>query len=158
MFDRRTLLLLLAGAAALPACTPASGTGGAVSGSTVLSVARSNRLGRFLRAVDATGLDATLSSAGPYTVFAPSDRAFAAARLPRDPDQLRAIIAYHVVPGTFTSTFLGIGDVNYTTLQGSSLNVDGRGALRVNGAAVTRADLEASNGVVHIIDRVLTPR
>jgi uncharacterized surface protein with fasciclin (FAS1) repeats len=78
---------------------------------------------------------------------------------PANRDELRRLVGYHVVPGMLTSTFLLGRDVNFTTSAGTPLTVDGTsGRLRVNGAAVTRADIEAGNGVVHIIDRVLTPR
>ena len=71
---------------------------------------------------------------------------------------LRQVMAYHVVPGMFTSDFLTGVDVNYTTLKGTSLNVDGTDGLRVDDATIVTPDLGASNGVVNIIDRVLTPR
>lgn len=134
------------------------GSGGAGPGSSVLSVARANGAGDFLRAVEAAGLTETLSGPGPFTVFAPSDRGFGGRSRFGDAEQARALVAYHVVPGTFTSDFLAGVDVNYTTLTGASLNVNGMDGLRVNGATVTRADLAASNGVVHIIDQVLAPK
>jgi uncharacterized surface protein with fasciclin (FAS1) repeats len=68
-------------------------------------------------------------------------------------------MAYHVVPGQLTTDFMEGVDVNHTTLLGTSLNVDGTGPeVRVNGAAVVRGNLIADNGVVFVIDRVLTPR
>jgi uncharacterized surface protein with fasciclin (FAS1) repeats len=158
MHRRHSLRLLVLGGAGLLAACSGGGTRVAAGGDTVLEVARSHRLNRFLQTVGKAGLTETLSGPGPFTVFAPTDRAFAAARLPGDPDALRAVIAYHVVPGTFTSDFLGGVDVNYTTLNGTSLNVDGTAGLQVNGANVVTADLVAGNGVVHVIDRVLAPR
>ena len=119
---------------------------------------RANGLTRFLRAIEAAGLAETLAGEGPYTVFAPTNRAVAAADLPEDAERLRAIVAYHIVPGMFTTDFLAGVDVNYTTLAGSSLNVDGTAGLTVNGAAILTPDLGADNGVVNIIDRVLVPR
>jgi uncharacterized surface protein with fasciclin (FAS1) repeats len=159
MPDRRAslrLILLGGGAALLAGC---AGGGGGQSSGTVIDVLRANRLDRFRRAIDAAGLTGTLQGAGPYTLFAPTNRAFAAADLPDDAETLKAVVSYHIVPGTFTSDFLAGVDVNYTTLRGTSLNVDGTGgALRVNGAAVVTPDLRASNGVVNVIDRVLIPR
>jgi uncharacterized surface protein with fasciclin (FAS1) repeats len=161
---RRKLLILLSLAAGggLAAC----GGGGAGGGSEdVLAVARDAGLGQFLRAVRAAGLAETLSASGPYTVFAPSDAAFRA--LPRgrldglmrsdDREALRGLLAYHVVPGTFDAAFLEARQANYATLAGPSLQVDGAGGLRVNGARAIRPDLEASNGIVHVIDAVIAP-
>jgi uncharacterized surface protein with fasciclin (FAS1) repeats len=159
MIDRtsRRLFLLGGAAAGLAAC--GGGTGGAgQSGGTVLAVLRANGLTRFLRAIEATGLAETLTGEGPYTLFAPTNRAVAAADLPDDAERLRAVVAYHIVPGMFTTDFLAGVDVNYTTLAGSSLNVDGTAGLTVNGAAILTPDLGADNGVVNIIDRVLVPR
>jgi uncharacterized surface protein with fasciclin (FAS1) repeats len=162
MLDRRAslrLILLGASVAVLGGCSGGGGGGGGQSSGTVLDVLRANRLGRFRRAIDAAGLTETLAGDGPYTLFAPTDRAFAAANLPQDTETLRAVVSYHIVPGMFTSDFLAGVDVNYTTLAGTSLNVDGTGGtLRVNGAAILTPDLGASNGVVNIIDRVLEPR
>lgn len=164
MIDRRDSLrlFLLAGAGlGLAACGGGDGGAGSAApeGDTVLEVARANGLGRFARAATDAGLAETLAGPGPYTLFAPSDRALAGTRLPRDAAALRALIAYHVVPGTFTTAFLAGVDLDYATLAGASLNVDGTGSpLLVNGAAVVTPDLFAANGVVHGIDRVLTPR
>jgi uncharacterized surface protein with fasciclin (FAS1) repeats len=161
MIDRRDslrLLLLATAGAGLAACG-GGGVPGGSSGDSVLGVARANRLSRFVRAVETAGLASTLAGPGPYTVFAPSDRAVAAADMPRDPEALRELLAYHVVPGAFTTDFLVGVDVNYTTLAGTSLNVDGTGRpLLVNGTPVVTPDLLAENGVLHVIDRVLRPR
>ncbi len=114
----------------------------------------------LVAAVKAAGLVDTLQGPGPFTVFAPTDRAFAASNAGSlDREALQRLVAYHVVPGQLTEDFLEGMDVNHATLLGSSLNVDGSGGeLRVNGAGVVRANLAASNGVVYAIDRVLTPR
>lgn len=168
MLNRRASLRLLflgGTAVGLSACGGGGGTttvapsGGAVSGGTVLEVLRANGLTRFLKALQTTGLDQTLAGDGPYTVFAPTNRAFAAAKLPNDPDELRRTIANHIIPGMFTSDFLRGVNVNYTTLAGSPLAVDGTGsAILVGGATVVTLDIGADNGVVSTIDRVLTPR
>ena len=162
MIDRRAgiRLILLGGAAVgVAACGGGAPAAPGQSGGTVLEVARANRLTRFLRAVEAAGLEATLAGEGPFTLFAPNNRAFGAADLPEDTESLRALVAYHVVPGMFTTDFLSGIDVNYTTLSGDGLNVDGTaGGLRVNGATIVTPDLGAGNGVVNIIDRVLVPR
>ncbi len=160
---RRMALLALAGGFALTACGGGSGGNGGGSGASepsVLTVARSNGMGRFARAAQAADMGDYLSGAGPFTLFAPSDRAFAASSAGRmSEEELQRLVAYHVVPGTLTSEFLIGMDVNHTTLLNSSLKVDGTGGtLTVNGAQVLRADLEAANGIVFEIDRVLTPR
>jgi uncharacterized surface protein with fasciclin (FAS1) repeats len=164
MIDRRDslrLLLLASAGLGVAACGRGDDDAGsaAPAGGTVLDVARANGLGRFARAATDAGLAETLAGPGPYTLFAPSDRAFAGSRLPRDAAALRALVAYHVVPGTFTTAFLAGVDLNYATLAGTSLNVDGTGSpLLVNGAPVVTPDLLAENGVVHVIDRILPPR
>jgi uncharacterized surface protein with fasciclin (FAS1) repeats len=160
MRRREALTVLAAGLVA--ACGGGGGGGTAAGGGggrSVLSVARSAGLDRFVRAVDAAGMTELLSASGPYTLFAPTDRAFAASNANRlDGEALQALVAYHVVPGTLTTDFLDGIDINHTTLLGSRLNTDGTGgALRVNDANVVRADLMAGNGVVFAIDRVLTP-
>ncbi|MDG1295587.1 MAG: fasciclin domain-containing protein, partial [Saprospiraceae bacterium] len=113
-------------------------------------------------AVIAAELADDLSEAGPFTVFAPTDAAFAAlgsvvTELLEDPTgELAQILLYHVVSGTVLSTDLTAGDV--PTLNGKSVTVsfDGGNAF-INGAQVTVADIEADNGVVHVIDAVLIP-
>lgn len=166
MLNRRASLrlFLIGGAAAgLAACgggakTTVAASGEAVSGGTILDVLRANGLTRFLKALQTTGLDKTLESDGPYTIFAPTNAAFAAAKLPSDPEQLRQIIANHIVPGMFTSDFLRGVNVKYTTLAGTSIAVDGTGStIIVGGATVVTLDMGADNGVVSSIDRVLTP-
>lgn len=114
-------------------------------------------------ALEAAGLDADLSTAGPFTVFAPTDAAFAAlpaglvAELLADPTgELTNILLYHVLSGAVTSDLLSEG--TYTTLNGSDVTItfDGPNVL-VNGNQVIIADLIADNGVVHVIDVVLLP-
>jgi uncharacterized surface protein with fasciclin (FAS1) repeats len=166
--DRRTALQVLTiGTAAFGLAACASGGGARRAGPGVLTTARNAGLTTFVRAAEAADLAEELSGEGPFTLFAPSDAAFRAlpaGRLnsllrPANQDELRRLINYHVVPGMLTSTFLEGRDINFTTAAGTALNVDGTsGRLRVNGAAVTRADIEAGNGVVHILDRVLTLR
>ncbi len=112
-------------------------------------------------ALTAAGLIDTLKSPGPFTVFAPTDAAFA--KLP--PDQLRALLAdkskltavltYHVVPGIVMSKDVKAGMVK--TVQGSALNVTTTGGVKVNDAKVTAVDIIADNGVIHVIDTVVLP-
>lgn len=120
----------------------------------------------LLAAAEAAGLVATLQSAGPFTVFAPSDAAFG--NLPegtvegllQDPARLAEILKYHVVSGRIgAADVLAAGAATPTTVQGQRLDVrvvDGK--VMVDGATVVQADVEASNGVIHVIDAVVLPR
>jgi uncharacterized surface protein with fasciclin (FAS1) repeats len=117
----------------------------------------------LIAAVKAAGLEDTLASGGPYTVFAPTDAAFA--KLPAGtvdtliakPDQLREILLYHVVPGNVTSDQVVKLD-RATTAQGSDVTIAVRdGSVMIDNATVTQADIQASNGVIHVIDTVILP-
>jgi uncharacterized surface protein with fasciclin (FAS1) repeats len=118
----------------------------------------------LVAAVDAAGLVETLKGEGPFTVFAPTDAAFAAlpegtvATLlePANKDQLVAILTYHVVPGKVMSTDLSDG-MTAATVQGGDITVDLSDGVKINGATVTAADIETSNGVIHVIDAVILP-
>jgi len=115
-------------------------------------------------ALGAAGLVDTLKGEGPFTVFAPTDDAFAALPegtvanllLPENKDQLIAILTYHVVPGKVMSTDLTNG-MTAATVQGGDVTIMTEGGVKVNDANVTTADIEASNGVIHVIDAVILP-
>ncbi|MDG1754156.1 MAG: fasciclin domain-containing protein [Rhodothermales bacterium] len=119
----------------------------------------------LVAAVTAADLVSVLSGPGPFTVFAPTEAAFAALPagtvetllLPENKDQLIAVLTYHVVSGAVTSEQV-VGLTSAPTVQGSSVNirVEG-GVVYINDAAVTQVDIEASNGVIHVIDQVLLP-
>ena len=116
----------------------------------------------LLTAVDAAGLGETLADGGPFTVFAPTDDAFAA--LPQetvhgllaDPPALARVLTYHVVPGRITSAQI-TPDSEQKTVEGGVLKIAVNGGVTVNDATVIQADVEAENGVIHVIDRVLIP-
>jgi uncharacterized surface protein with fasciclin (FAS1) repeats len=120
--------------------------------------------GTLVAAVQAAGLVDTLKGEGPFTVFAPTDEAFAALPegtvesllLPENKDQLVAILTYHVIPGKVMSTDL-TDDMEAATVQGSSVTIDLDNGVMVENANVTTADIEASNGVIHVIDTVILP-
>ncbi len=131
----------------------------------IVEIAIDGKFNTLVAAVQAAGLVETLSGPGPFTVFAPTDEAFAKLPegtiehllKPENKDQLVAILTYHVVPGKVTS-----GEVvkltSVTTVQGSPLSIQVKeGAVKVNNATVTTVDVEATNGVVHVIDTVLLP-
>ncbi|MET0609058.1 MAG: fasciclin domain-containing protein [Gaiellaceae bacterium] len=116
----------------------------------------------LLNAVDAAGLGDTLAGGGPFTVFAPTDDAFAALPpetvqgLLEDPPALARVLTYHVVPGRITSAQM-TPDSEQKTVEGGVLTIGVNGGVTVNDAAVIQADVEAENGVIHVIDRVLSP-
>jgi uncharacterized surface protein with fasciclin (FAS1) repeats len=116
------------------------------------------------KALGSAGLVTTLQGKGPFTVFAPTDAAFAALPQgtvenllkPANKAKLTKILTYHVVPGSVVSTSLKSGDVK--SVEGSSLKVAvSPGKVTVGGAKVVKADIKASNGVIHVIDKVLMP-
>ncbi|MFU8816024.1 MAG: fasciclin domain-containing protein [Pseudomonadales bacterium] len=116
----------------------------------------------LLTALDAAGLTETLSGAGPFTVFAPTDEAFAALPagaldgLLADPDALTQVLVYHVVAGeTGSAAITGLSSL--TTLQGGTLAISTDDGVQVDNARVVAADVGASNGVIHVIDAVLLP-
>jgi uncharacterized surface protein with fasciclin (FAS1) repeats len=118
----------------------------------------------LVAAVEAAGLVETLKGDGPFTVFAPTDDAFAALPegtvenllKPENKDQLTAILTYHVVPGKVMSGDLSDG-MMATTVQGGDVTIMTEGGVKVDGANVVQADIEASNGVIHVIDAVILP-
>ena len=118
----------------------------------------------LVAAVEAAGLVETLKGEGPFTVFAPTDEAFAALPegtvenllLPENKDQLVAILTYHVVPGSVMSTDL-TDDMTATTVQGSDVTIDLDNGVMVEDATVVTPDIAASNGVIHVIDKVIMP-
>jgi uncharacterized surface protein with fasciclin (FAS1) repeats len=117
----------------------------------------------LLAAVEAAGLVETLEGEGPYTVFAPTDDAFAALPegtvegLLEDPEALSDILLYHVVPGEVTSDQV-VTLESATTAQGSDVSIRVEGdSVFVNDAQVIMTDIQASNGVIHVIDAVLLP-
>jgi uncharacterized surface protein with fasciclin (FAS1) repeats len=113
-------------------------------------------------ALTAAGLVDTLKGKGPFTVFAPTDEAFA--KIPKadldkllaDKAKLTAVLTYHVVPGTVMAKDVKAGKVK--TVQGSELTIATAGGVTVDGAKVTATDIVADNGVIHVIDSVVLPK
>ena len=116
----------------------------------------------LVAAVQAAGLVDTLKGEGPFTVFAPTDEAFAALPagtvegLLEDPEALAAILTYHVVAGKVMSTDLS-NNMMATTVNGADVTIMTEGGVMVDGANVVAADIETSNGVIHVIDAVILP-
>jgi uncharacterized surface protein with fasciclin (FAS1) repeats len=128
---------------------------------TAVSAGRFKTLASLL---NDTGLASTLKGKGPFTVFAPTDAAFAKvpkstlAALAKDPEQLRAILLYHVAPGRLTAASV-VKRSSIKTVNGQSLTVRVRAKrVFVGDARVTKPNVRTSNGVIHLIDRVLIPR
>jgi uncharacterized surface protein with fasciclin (FAS1) repeats len=119
----------------------------------------------LVAAVQAAGLVETLKGEGPFTVFAPTDEAFAALPegtvedllKPENKDQLTAILTYHVVPGKVMSGDLS-NNMMAGTVQGGEVTIMTEGGVTVDGANVVQADIETSNGVIHVIDGVIMPK
>ena len=119
----------------------------------------------LVAAVEAAGLVDTLKGDGPFTVFAPTDDAFAAlpegtvetVLLPENKDQLTEILTYHVVPGKVMSGDLS-DNMMAASVQGDNVTIKTEGGVMVNDANVVTPDIEASNGVIHVIDKVIMPK
>jgi uncharacterized surface protein with fasciclin (FAS1) repeats len=131
----------------------------------VQNASTANNLTTLVAAVQAAGLVETLSGRGPFTVFAPPDAAFNALPAgtvetlvrPENRGQLTSILTFHVVPGRLSAADLRDGQM-LTTVNGARLRVTRRGdTVMVGGATVTQANVYASNGVAHVIDKVLMP-
>lgn len=121
----------------------------------------------LVAAVQAAGLESTLRGPGPFTVFAPTDAAFAALPTgtvedllkPENKAKLTAILTYHVLPAEVMSSAVAGQTLEPATVQGATVKVDGStaGKVMVNDATVVSADVDASNGVIHVIDKVIMP-
>ena len=121
----------------------------------------------LVAAVKAAGLVDTLKGPGPFTVFAPTDAAFAALPTgtvetllkPENKAKLASILTYHVLPSRVMSKDITGNKLDQKTVEGQTLTFDASGnAVKVNEATVTKADIAADNGVIHVIDRVLLPK
>ncbi len=150
-----------------PGATEAAGEDQRAEKQSIAALAAEDaRLATLSKALRAAGLDETLQASGPFTVFAPSNDAFAAVgeatlaawMAPQSKAALANTLSYHVVAGTIRSQDIPEGATEVPTLQGGFLTVvktaDG---ITVNGARVSEGDLMASNGVIHIIDKVAEP-
>ncbi len=152
-------------ALALTASFAFAGSAFAMGKDIVDTAADAGSFSTLLAAAEAAGLVDTLKGDGPFTVFAPTDEAFAALPegtvesllLPENQEQLAAILTYHVVPGKVMSTDLS-DDMTATTVQGGDIMIDLDEGVKINDANVVTADVEASNGVIHVIDAVILPQ
>jgi uncharacterized surface protein with fasciclin (FAS1) repeats len=156
--------MVRAGCIALPV---AFASGAAAAADIVETAAEAGSFQTLLTAAEAAGLVDTLKGEGPFTVFAPTDDAFAklpegtveSLLKPENQDQLKAILTYHVVPGKTMSSDLAGKQVEVESVEGSAISIDATGdSVMVGDATVTQADVEADNGVIHVIDEVIQPQ
>ena len=116
----------------------------------------------LLKAAEVAGLVDTLSTGGPFTIFAPTDDAFS--KIPsetlnallKDSEKLKGILLYHGIEGKVKSTDLS-GVMKVKTLQGQEITIDATSGVKVNDATVIKADIETDNGIIHVIDKVILP-
>ncbi len=166
MFKRT--FLAVAAAITLSACAGSTTTTPQTSAhSDIVDVAvGAGTFKTLVAAVQAAGLVETLKSPGPFTVFAPTDEAFAklpagtveSLLLPENKAKLTTILTYHVLSGETRSDALAGQVLNVSTVAGPSVAIDGRNGVRINNANVITADIDAENGVIHVIDTVLLPK
>ena len=161
---RRQMLRFGAGAgaaAALTACSmPAS------QPDIVDTAVAAGSFNTLVAAVQAADLVDTLKSPGPFTVFAPTDDAFAALPAgtvedllrPENKDRLVQVLTYHVVAGRVSASRLAGDRGSIKTVEGRAVHFDGRDGVKINTSNVITADIMASNGIIHVIDSVLLPR
>ena len=154
-------------AATAPAATQAPAAPVATASGTLIAVAKADpELSTFVKLATAAGLEATLGGNGPLTLLAPSNAAFA--KLPADqlaelskPEnaaKLQQVLMYHLIPAAAPSSAIKGTKGDVPSATPATLSIDGTGdSLKVNGATVTRADVTASNGLIHVVDTVLMP-
>jgi len=145
---------------------PAAYAGGSMAKKDIVDTAvEAGSFSTLVAAVKAADLVDTLKSDGPFTVFAPTDNAFAKLPdgtvenllKPENKDQLVSILTYHVVPGKVMSSDIAGKALEAETVEGSKLSIDATDGVTVDNATVVQADVEASNGVIHVIDTVVMP-
>jgi uncharacterized surface protein with fasciclin (FAS1) repeats len=160
---RRVSALLLVVAVALAVVAPGAGASPKASGNIVQTAVAAGQFKTLVSLVKKAGLVGALSGKAKLTVFAPTDAAFAAvpkatlAKLAANPAKLKAVLLYHVVKGKVTAA-QAMKLHSATTLEGQQVKIATRGgAVYVNAAKVVKADVMASNGVIHVINKVLLP-
>ncbi len=150
----------------LLASLPMALTAGTANSDDIVDTAASGeQFSTLVAAVKAAGLVDTLKGDGPFTVFAPTNEAFAALPAgtvesllkPENKDQLVAVLTYHVIPGKVSAADIAGKVIKVETVQGSALSIDATEGVMVDNAKVTKADIITSNGVIHVIDKVVLP-
>jgi len=141
------------------------GAASATSKNIVETAVQSGKFNTLVAALNAAGLVNTLNGKGPFTVFAPSDTAFSklpagtvdGLLMPENKAKLVSILAYHVIPGKIMSGDIAGKKISVKTVQGSEVSVDAMYGVKINNSNVVSADIAATNGVIHVIDKVLMP-
>jgi uncharacterized surface protein with fasciclin (FAS1) repeats len=172
---KKTIVSILAIAAAViystqAQCTSCQATQMSKTGNIVETASKSGSFNTLVAAVKSAGLAETLSGKGPFTVFAPTDKAFAklpkgtveSLLKPENKDKLTAILTYHVVPGRVAAKDVLASKKNpikAKTVNGQQLQIAVTGKkVRVEKANVVKTDVMASNGIIHVIDQVVMPK
>ena len=159
-FVRRQAVVLVALVAAGILAVPVRTAG---PGDIVDTAIAAGSFKTLVAAVQAAGLVDVLKRPGPYTVFAPTDEAFAKIpkadldALMKDKAKLSAVLTYHVLASNVTAADLAMMK-DFGTVQGARIKIDATKGLKINNATVLKADVPASNGVIHVIDTVLMPK
>lgn len=146
---------------------PNSSVGAAPATNNLLEEAASSKqFQTLIKAIKAAGLEETLAAKGPYTIFAPTDEAFAALPQgsleqllqPENKDLLMHLLSYHVVPGSVAKSQIQAGQVKTISGDPVTVQVSKEGTVTVNNAKVTQADIQVSNGIIHVVDQVILPQ
>jgi len=156
-------MLAAAGVVFAPAAVAAGYGSGKATKDIVETAVAAGSFDTLVTAVQAAGLVETLKGKGPFTVFAPTDAAFA--KIPKekldallaDKDALARVLTYHVVPGRVMAAD-AMRLTSAKTVEGGVIDIDTRYGVKVDGAKVVQTDIETSNGVIHVIDTVIMPK
>jgi transforming growth factor-beta-induced protein len=161
---RKLLLLATVAAFSLSAFVPLASAGATNERNIVQTAVAAGQFKTLVALVKQAGLAGALQGKGPFTVFAPTDAAFAKvpkatlAALKHDRAKLRAVLLYHVLKGKVTAAKV-VKLRSVKTLNGQSVKISvSHGKVTIGGARIVKTDIAASNGVIHVIDRVLIPR
>ena len=158
--------IAIAAALLITACAPAKETAAPAPKADIVDTAvAAGSFNTLVAAVQAAGLVDTLKSPGPFTVFAPTDEAFAKLPAgtvenllkPENKAQLQAVLTYHVLSGAVMSGDIAGKKLSPATVQGSTVDIDATNGVKVDNANVISADIKTSNGVIHVIDSVILP-
>jgi len=144
---------------------PAAHAGSMAKQDIVETAKGAGNFATLVKALDQAGLVATLQGEGPFTVFAPTDEAFKKLPpgtvedllKPENKAKLTSILTYHVLPGKVMAGDIKGKALQADTVEGTKLSIDATDGVMVGAAKVTKADIQASNGVIHVIDTVLIP-
>ena len=163
---KKIIALMVAGALAACAQTAENTASAPAPQADIVDTAvAAGSFNTLVAAVQAAGLVDTLKSSGPFTVFAPTDAAFSKLPAgtvemllkPENKDKLVAVLTYHVISGAVRSGDLAGKKLAAKTVQGTTVDIDATNGVKVDESTVIQADIEASNGVIHVVDSVLLP-